>query len=106
MSGLLVIALALLVLGTEYDWARRHYENIKDRAEALAVRAVERRSSLALSTVGGLAMIGAGVALIVIEELPGASLVSGLTLSAGGAIVLATLGYALRHSRRIAAQRP
>ena len=99
--GFLVIALALLVLSTEYDWARRRYDDIRHRAEALAERAVARPRSLVLSTAGGLAMVGAGVALIVVEELPGSGIVSGLTLAFGGAIVLATLGYALRHTRRV-----
>jgi cation:H+ antiporter len=102
--GLVVVALALLVLGTEYEWARRRYDDIRRRAEGLAERAVARRTSLAMSTVGGVGMVGAGVLLIVIEELPGAGLASGLTLSGGGAIVLATLAYAYIRSRSAYAQ--
>ena len=98
--GLLVVALALLVLGTEYDWARRRYDRIRHRAEELAERAVARRSSLAVSAAGGMAMVGAGVLLVVIEELPFSGLASGLTLSGGGAIVLATLVYAAVRARQ------
>lgn len=98
--GLLVVALGLFVLGTEYDWARRRYDAIRQRAQDLAALAVSRRSSLALSTGGGLAMVGAGVLLVVIEELPFAGLGSGLTLSAGGLIVLATLLYAAMRARQ------
>lgn len=97
--GLLVVALALLVLGTEYEWARRRYDDVRRRAEELADRAVARRSSLALSTAGGVAMVGAGVLLAVVEELPGAGLASGVSVGLGGGLVLATLGYALARSR-------
>ena len=98
--GLLVVALALFVLGTEYDWARRRYDAIRQRAHDLAALAVSRRSSLAVSTGGGLAMVGAGVLLVVIEELPFSGLGAGLTLSAGGLIVLATLLYAAMRARQ------
>jgi Ca2+/Na+ antiporter len=98
--GLLVVALALFVLGTEYDWARRRYEFVRQRAQDLAERAVARRSSLAVSTGGGLAMVGAGVLLVVVEELPFSGLGPGLTLSGGGVIVLATLLYAAMRTRQ------
>jgi len=98
--GLLVVALALFVLGTEYDWARRRYDAIRQRAHDLAALAVSRRSSLAVSTGGGLAMVGAGVLLVVIEELPFSGLGAGLTLSAGGLMVLATLLYAAMRARQ------
>jgi len=98
--GLLVVALGLFVLGTEYDWARRRYDLIRQRAQDLAERAVARRSSLAMSTAGGLAMVAAGVVLILVEELPFSGFGSGLTLSGGGVIVLATLLYAGLRARQ------
>ena len=98
--GLLVVALGLFVLGTEYDWARRHYDSIRQRAQDVAERAVARRRSLAISTAGAMAMIGAGVVLVVVEELPFSGLGSGLTISAGGLVVLATLVYAALRARQ------
>ncbi len=92
--GLLVVALGLFVLGTEYDWARRRYDVIRQRAQDVAERAVARRSSLAMSSAGGVVMIAAGVLLVLVEELPFSGLASGLTLSGGGVIVLVTLLYA------------
>jgi uncharacterized protein (TIGR02611 family) len=97
--GLLVIALALLVLGTEYEWARRRYEAIRDRAEEVAARAVASRRSLGVTVASGLAMVGLGVALVLVERLPGSGLVSGITLALAGVIVLATLGYAFARRR-------
>jgi cation:H+ antiporter len=98
--GLLVVALGLFVLGTEYDWARRRYDVIRQRAQDVAERAVARRSSLAISSAGGMAMIAAGVVLIVVEELPFSGLGSGLTVSGGGVIVLVTLLYAALRALR------
>ena len=51
--------------------------------------------SLAISIVGVVAIIGAGVALAVVDELPFSGLASGLSLAVGGAIALATLVFAL-----------
>jgi len=92
--GLLVLALALLVLGTEYEWARRHYTGLRRRADDAAARAVSNYWSLAISIVGVVAIIGAGVALIVVDELPFSGFASGLSLAVGGAIALGTLVYA------------
>lgn len=97
--GLIVIALALLVLGTEYDWARRHYENARARAEQLAERAVAKPLSFTVSTLFGLALVAAGIALVLIEELPGSGIAAGVSVSVGGGVVLASLGYAVVHSR-------
>jgi cation:H+ antiporter len=98
--GLVVVALALLVLGSEYDWARRHYDRTRERAERLAERAVARPLSFAVSTLAGIAMVALGIALVVVEELPGAGLASGVSVSVGGAAVLGSLGYAVVMSRR------
>ncbi len=98
--GLVVIAVSLLVLGTEYEWARHRYESTRHRAEELAERAVARPWSFALSALFGAAMIALGVALIVVDELPGSGIASGVSVGLGGTVVLASLGYALVHSRR------
>jgi uncharacterized protein (TIGR02611 family) len=41
--GLVVIILGLLVLGTEYAWARRALEKARDRAKQAAARVRSRR---------------------------------------------------------------
>ena len=97
--GLLVIALAMLVLGTEYDWARRRYEAMRKRAEAVADSAISNRLSLALSAASGVAMLGIGIALAVVEGLPGSGLAGGVSLGVAGLVVLATLGYAAARPR-------
>ena len=93
--GLLVIALAMLVLGTEYDWARRRYEAIRRKAEGVAESAVANRLSLGFSLLAGVAMVATGFALALVEELPGSGLASGISLGVAGVIVLLTLGYAI-----------
>src|SRR5580704_2021122 len=47
--GVLVIALGFLILSTEYDWARRRFESARRQAAALAVQAVGKPWSTALS---------------------------------------------------------
>ena len=97
--GLLVIAAALLLLGSEYDWAKRRSEQMRRRAVTVAEQAVARRSSLLASTAGGAGMLAAGILLIVVEEMPFAGLGSGVSLIVAGVTVLGSLWYALTLSR-------
>jgi hypothetical protein len=97
--GLIVIALALLLLGTEYDWARRRYERVRRRAEALARRTAARPLSLAVGLLSAAGIVAAGVALVMVEELPGSGWASGSSVALAGGVVLASLGYALAQGK-------
>lgn len=97
--GLIVIAIALFVLGIEYDWARRRYETVRRRADDLAERAVARPVSLLGSSVLAVAIVGAGIVLMVVEEIPGSGVATGATVTLGGLVALVTLAHARVRSR-------
>lgn len=103
--GLIVIAIALFVLGLEYEWARRRYESVRRRADELAARAVARRSSLVGSGALATAVVVAGVVLMLVEEIPGSGLATGASVSAGGLVALATLVHAVLRVRPTASPR-
>ena len=56
--GFLVIALGLLILSVEYEWARRHLDRAKSHARTLADKAAANRLSTAISTLFALGIIG------------------------------------------------
>lgn len=103
--GFLVIALGLLVLGTEYDWARRRFAQVRDKAVDLADKAAANRLSATGSLLFGAGMLGLGVALIAVEELPGSGWASGISIIIAGLAILATIIYSLvtAHQRQMIA---
>ncbi len=58
--GVLVIALGFLILSTEYEWARKHFESARKTAADLADQAVAKPWSTALSILASLGLIAAG----------------------------------------------
>ena len=97
--GLVVIALGLFVLSREYDWARRRFDQIASRAHQAARQAARGWWSLTVSIGCGVALIAAGIVLIVVRSLPFSGPVSGISLIAAGCLALATLGYAVATTR-------
>jgi cation:H+ antiporter len=97
--GLVVVALGLLVLGTEYEWARRRATHTMRRARQAADQAAARPAALAGTAAFGVGVVALGVALAIAEELPGSGLSTGLSLVVSGLITLATLGWAVKRRR-------
>jgi hypothetical protein len=97
--GFLVIALGLLVLSAEYDWARRRFEQVRDKALELADQAAANRLSAAASLLFGIGMVGLGIALIAIDSLPASGWVTGISVIIAGLAVMATIIYSLRLAR-------
>lgn len=101
--GLIVIALGLLVLGTEYEWARRRASSTLRRARQTADQAAARPAALAGTAAFGMGVVALGALLAVERDLPGGGLSTGLSLVFSGLVTLATLGWAIR--RRQSARR-
>jgi uncharacterized protein (TIGR02611 family) len=98
--GVLVIALAFLILSTEYEWARRRFEAARDKAADLADQAVKKPWSTALSILGSLGLIAAGILWGVVSALPFSSWWTGGSLIFGGLAALTTILVSLRQARR------
>jgi uncharacterized protein (TIGR02611 family) len=96
--GFLVIALGLLILSAEYEWARRQFAVAKGRAQTLADRAAANKVSASFTILFGLGVIGLGGVLALKESLPGSGLATGISMAFGGVVILATVIYSL--SRR------
>jgi uncharacterized protein (TIGR02611 family) len=101
--GFLVIALGLLILSVEYEWARRQLETVKARARTVADQAAANRLSTSVSILFALGIIGLGGVLALDETLPGSGLATGVSLAFGGVVALATIIYSLLQRRRSSA---
>lgn len=99
--GLLVIVLALVVLGAEYEWARRHLSAVRDKARSAADRAAASRIGTASTVLFGVAAIGLGGVLIFTDLLPLSGAGTGASVAVGGLTVLATMAYSIRELRRV-----
>lgn len=93
--GFLVIALGFLVLGTEYDWARRRFEQVRDKAISLSDQAAANRLSATGSLLFGLGVLAVGIMLIVIERLPASGWATGISTVIAGLVIMATIVYSL-----------
>jgi uncharacterized protein (TIGR02611 family) len=98
--GILVIVAGLAVLATEYVWAR----SLLDKARTQAEKAQEAAVASRLRTVGtmlfGLALIGLGVAMLVVDvDVPFWSGITGSVLIVTALILLTTTYLTLRTGR-------
>ena len=98
--GLLVIVLALIVFGVEYEWARRRVAAVRARARSAADKAAASRIATASAILFGIGAIGLGGVLIFTDVLPLSGLGTGASVALGGLTVLATTAYSVRELRR------
>lgn len=98
--GFLVIALGLLILSVEYEWARRHLHRAKSHARTLADKAAANRLSTAISTLFALGIIGLGGVLALTELLPASGVATGVSVAFGGVIALSTIVYSVVQRRK------
>jgi len=98
--GLVVIALALVVFATEYEWARRHLAAVRERALSAARQAAASRLATVSSILFGLGALAMGALLIFTHVLPLSGTVTGAGVAVAGLTVLATMAYSVRELRR------
>ena len=98
--GLLVIVLALIVFGVEYEWARRRVTAVRARARSAADKAAASRVATASAVLFGVGAIGLGGVLIFTDVLPLSGVGTGVSVAIGGLTVLATTAYSVRELRR------
>lgn len=86
--GFLAIAAGLAVLATEYVWAHRLLAMSRDRAMRIQKQTVASPLRTAGTLAFGLVLIGCGVALAVVDDLPFAGPWSAAAMVFAGAAVI------------------
>jgi hypothetical protein len=110
--GLLLLLAGLVVLSQEYEWAERRVEPVKKRAFDVAQSGVASYPRIALSALGALALIAAGVVWWMNPEIPEIGPIgprlpfggwaTGSTLILSGLIALGLLLYSVKRWGRAA----
>jgi hypothetical protein len=108
--GLLLLLAGLVVLATEYHWARRSVEPVRDKAFQAAEFSVSAWWRIAITAFGGLWLVGMGIVWglkpeipqfwIFGPQLPAAGWGTGVGLIISGVIVWGLLVYSVRRFRR------
>ena len=107
--GILMILAGLVVLATEFEWAERRVEAVRDKAFDVAAAGVATWPRIVASTLSALIVMAVGVwwctdpeipeIWIFGPDLPFGGLTTGIAIVAGGVIALFLLGYSLKRFR-------
>jgi hypothetical protein len=108
--GLILLALGLVVLATQYEWAERRLEPVKERAIKTASDGVETWPRIIMSTLGALGITAVGVVWGLSPAAPGwwpladkwwlpGGWGTGSSLIVSGLIALALVVYSYREYR-------
>lgn len=107
--GLLLILVGLVVLSTEFEWAEKRVDWVRDSALTAAAEGVQTWPRVALSTLSALFVIAVGVVWglapriprlwIFGPELPLAGWGTGGAIIAGGILALGLLVYSVKRFR-------
>jgi uncharacterized protein (TIGR02611 family) len=94
--GLLLVLAGLVLLANEYPWARRMTGPVRRRATQAAVQSVASPVRTSATALCGVALIGAGLAWILVPVLPLGGVATGSSLILSGIVVLVLLVYSYR----------
>jgi uncharacterized protein (TIGR02611 family) len=108
--GLLVLFAGLALLATQYEWARRRLEPVKESALRAAATSVASPGRIAVSAVGVAALVAVGVVWGLRPDAPAwwpigdrwwlpGGWGTAVSLIVSGVIAGAMLGYSYRHFR-------
>lgn len=97
--GLLLVLAGLVLLASEYPWARRLVEPVRVRAVEAARLSIANRWRAAGSVLCGLGLVAAGAVWLLVDRLPFSGVATGVTLMISGVLLLVLLGYTYRRFR-------
>jgi uncharacterized protein (TIGR02611 family) len=110
--GLLIVLLGVLILSTQFEWAERRVEQVKEAALRGAADSVKSWPRIVLSTLGVAWLLGFGILWIVRPAAPSwwpiddswwlvGGVATGATLLVSGLVAGAVLVYSLLHRREL-----
>lgn len=114
--GLLLLLAGLVVLATEFDWAARRVDAVRDKAFDVSAAGVATRPRIVFSTISACLVVAAGVFLwvdpeiptfwIIGPDLPFGGWATGLVVVLSGLVALGLIGYSLKRFRWGSAEPP
>jgi uncharacterized protein (TIGR02611 family) len=94
--GFLVIAAGLAILATEFEWAERWLDRVRDRAIQAAEQATKNWWSATITVLSALGMLAVGIFIVVtMPDIKFVSRNAGYGIIVGAIAALATAIYAI-----------
>jgi len=103
--GLLLLLAGLVVLATEFDWAAKRVDTVRDRAFEVSAAGVATWPRIVFSTLGACAVVAIGVfwwldprvveIWVVGPELPFGGWTTGSVIVLSGLVALGLIGYSM-----------
>lgn len=107
--GLLLLLAGLVVLATEFDWAARRVDTVRDKAFEVSAAGVATRPRIVGSTLSACLLVAVGVFWwvdpqiptfwVIGPDLPFGGWTTGLVVVLSGLVALGLIGYSLRRFR-------
>ncbi len=114
--GLLLLLIGLIVLATEFEWAERYVDVMRDKAFAVSAESVASWPRIIFSVLSALMVIVVGVFWwydpqipqfwVIGPDLPVGGWGTGVSIIVGGLIALALIGYSLKNFRHGTKEQP
>ncbi len=98
--GFLLIAGALALLATQFEWAKKPLDYAKGKAEVGIQEVAGSRLRTALAVLCALVLVAIGVADLAGFDVPWINTLSAILLILSGLFLVGTMVYALRRARQ------
>jgi uncharacterized protein (TIGR02611 family) len=98
--GFLLIAGALALLSTQFDWAKKPLDYAKDKAEVGIQEVAGSRPRTVFAVFCALVLVAIGIVDLAGVDIPWVNRISAVLLILSGLFLVGTLVYALRRARQ------
>ncbi len=104
--GFLLIAGALALLATQFEWAKKPLDYAKDKAEVGIKEVASSKLRTAFAVLCALVLVGIGVADLAGVDVPWVNRISAVLLILSGLFLVGTMVYALRRAEQGSQREP
>jgi uncharacterized protein (TIGR02611 family) len=104
--GFLLIAGALALLATQFEWAKKPLDYAKDKAEVGIQEVASSKLRTVFAVLCALVLVGIGVADLAGVDVPWVNRISAVLLILSGLFLVGTMVYALRRAQQGSQRQP
>lgn len=104
--GFLLIAGALALLATQFEWAKKPLDYAKDKAEVGIQEVASSKLRTVFAVLCALVLVGIGVADLAGVDVPWVNRISAVLLILSGLFLVGTMVYALRKAQEGSQREP
>lgn len=103
--GFVLIAAALALLATQFEWAKKPLDYAKDKAQQGIDEVAKSPFRTSLTVLSAFALVVVGILDLTGIDIPFVTMLSAILLIVSGVFLVGTVVYAIRKSRQAASAR-